>query len=147
MRVAAGVAMVLVALAGCGGGDKPDKPKTEQRAEGGEEQERVEAVRGVDRRDLTAFYQVALADGQLRQWGASGGKHGRSNLREARRRLRHVRPADRKLARARSYAARSVDEALAGGSPRQALVRADRLRTTIDRLVRSEPRYSALMPD
>jgi hypothetical protein len=146
MRVAAAAAMTAIALAGCGGGgESPPKHQPEQG--GGEEAEHVEAVKGVDKRDLTAFYQVALAAGQLRQWGASRGKVGRSNLKEARRRLRHVRPADPTLVRARRQAAAAVDKALGGGKPRTALARSDRLRALIDRVVRSDPRFSALMPD
>jgi hypothetical protein len=145
VRVKAASVTILVALAGCGGGGAAPKHQPEQR--GGEETERPEAVKGVPRRDLTAFYQVALAAGQLRQWGASGGKQGRGELKAARARLRDLEPASTSLARARGYAEGAVDDALAGGRPRAALAGADHLRALIDRIVRSDPRLGALMPD
>jgi hypothetical protein len=144
MRVAA-AATILVALAGCGGGGA--RPKHEGERGGGEEAARVQAVKGVPQRDLTAFYQVALAAGQLRQWGASGGKLGGANLKAARVRLRHLRPANTSLARARGYAEGAVDAALTGRRPRAALASSDHLRALIDGIVRSDPRFGALMPD
>jgi hypothetical protein len=145
MRVKAAAAAILVALAGCGGGDA--KPKHEPERRGGEEAERFDAVKGVPRRDLAAFYQVALAAGQLRQWGASGGKLGRTELKAARARLRDLQPVTTSLARARGYAEGAVDDALAGGRPRAALARSDHLRALIDGIVRNDPRFGALMPD
>ena len=150
MRVAAGAAIIVAALAGCGGGGSP-KPKAAPHRAGGEEAERVQAVQGVRPRDLTAFYQVALASGQLRQWGAARGRH-RPDLRQTAVRLRHVHPLNRTLIRARREARAGVRRALAARHPtradsQRALRRADRLRGLIDRVVRSDPRFSALMPD
>jgi hypothetical protein len=140
----------MIALAGCGGGGH-SQAKPEHRSQGGEDAERVQAVRGIRPADLTAFYQVALADGRLRQWGATRGR-GRTDLRETATRLRHLHPVDRRLVRAGRQARAGVREALAARHPsraeaRRALSRADRLRTLIDRIVRRDPRFSALMPD
>ena len=157
MRRLAGAAMILMALAGCGGGGGADKPKPEHRGGGGEEAERAQSLRGARPADLAAFYQVALAAGELRQWGAAGdspigSEVRRSKLRGDLDRLRDVHPVDGALSRARRDAMDALRDAVAAGRPsraeaRRGLARADHLRAAVDKLVRSDPRYSALMPD
>jgi hypothetical protein len=151
--------LVAIALAGCGGADKPAQPKPEkERGAGGEEAELSRAVRGVRPADLTAFYQVATATGSLRSW-AAGARYGRtgsavrrSELRGALRRLRRTRPIDPGLRRVRGEALAALGTAAAIERPsraaaRHALAQAERLAGTIHRVVREDPRFSALMPD
>jgi hypothetical protein len=67
-------------------------------------------------------------------------------------RLKIVKPVDRSLAAMRDSALVALGAAVdarAGDrrAGRRALVRAQRLTGSIDRLVRSDPRFSALVPD
>ena len=153
------VVLVAIALAGCGGADKPAEPKPQkERGAGGEEAELNRAVRGVRPADLAAFYQVATATGSLRSWAASaryghtGSAMRRSRLRGAFDRLRHVHPVDPTLRRARRDALRALREAAAIRRPthadtRRGLAQAERLAGAIHRVVREDPRFSALTPD
>jgi hypothetical protein len=150
---------VALALAGCGGADQPSEPKPQkERDAGGEEVELNRAVRGVRPADLAAFYQVATATGSLRRWaaGARFGRSGRgvrrSELRGALERLRKVRPVDPALRRIRRRALGALASAAAAAHPtraaaRRGLRRADRLTAAIHRVVREDPRFSALTPD
>ena len=156
MRLRVSAALLLVALAGCGGGSS--KPAPERHSEGGgEAAERARAVRGVPPSDRAAFFQVATATGTLRHWAANttlrkpAGAE-RAALRGAESRLRIARPVDRALAAVRDRALIALAAALdarAGDrrAGRRALVRAQRLTGSIDRLVRNDPRFSALVPD
>jgi hypothetical protein len=151
-------ALVLAALlAGCGGGGSP-KPPPERHSEGaGEAAERAQAVRGVPPSDRTAFFQVATATGTLRHWAANTtlrrpAAAERAALRAAVSRLELVRPVDRSLAAVRDRALVALAAALDARpgdrrAGRRALVRAQRLTDSIDRLVRDDPRFSALVPD
>ncbi len=155
------VVLVAIAVAGCGGADKPTQPKPrpeKERDAGGEEAELNRAVRGVRPADLAAFYQVATATGSLRRWaaGARFGRTGsavrRSELRGALGRLRQVRPVDPALRRIRRRALGALATAAAikrpsRGAAGHGLAQADELSAAIHRVVRDNPRFSALMPD
>jgi hypothetical protein len=150
---------VALALAGCGGADKPAEPKAgKHRDAGGEQAELNRAVRGVRPADLAAFYQVATATGSLRRWaagarfGRSGSAVRRSELRGALGRLRRVRPVDPALRQARRKALAAMRRAVAIRHPnhaaaRRGLKQADELTAAIHRVVREDPRFSALTPD
>jgi hypothetical protein len=157
VRVLIGTLVLAVFLAGCGGGGA-SKPAPERHAEGGgEAAERAQAVRGVPPSDRAAFFQVATATGTLRHWAAettlrrpAGAE--RAALRGAASRLRIARPENQALASVRDRALIALGAALdarAGDrrAGRRALVRAQRLTSSIDRLVRHDPRFSALVPD
>jgi hypothetical protein len=151
--------LVAIVLAGCGGGDKPAEPKADKHGEGGgEEAELQRAVRGVRPADLAAFYQVATATGSLRRWAAgtrfgnTGSAVRRSELHGALARLRKVRPVDPELRRVRRDALAALGAAAKVAVPtraeaRRGLAQAERLAGTIHRVVREDPRFSALMPD
>jgi hypothetical protein len=154
LRVSA--ALVLVVLTGCGGGSPKPSPERHT-AGGGEAADRAQAVRGVRPSDRAAFFQVATATGTLRHWAANttlrrpAGAE-RAALRGAIARLRIARPRNPALATVRDRALIALGAALdarAGDrrAGRRALVRAQRLTSSIDRLVRDDPRFSALMPD
>jgi hypothetical protein len=165
VRRARVVLLAAVVLAGCGGGDKPADPKAEhqrggEEAErhGGEEAERERAVRGVRPADLTAFYQVATATGALRKWAAHrrlgmiGLEADRSELDGALSRLREVKPVDPELSAAYRRALAALHRAWARRRPTRAdgsrgQADAEDLSARINRIVRSDPRFSALMPD
>jgi hypothetical protein len=151
--------LVAIVLAGCGGGEKPAEPKAEKHGErGGEEAELQRAVRGVRPADLAAFYQEATATGSLRKWaagarfGSTGSAARRSELQGALLRLRQVRPVDPALRRIRSDALAALGAAAEVGVPtradtRRGLKQADTLSAAIHRVVRDDPRFSALTPD
>jgi hypothetical protein len=154
LRVSA--ALVLVVLTGCGGGSPKPAP-ARHTGGGGEAADRAQAVRGVPPSDRAAFFQVATATGTLRHWAANttlrrpAGAE-RAALRGAVARLRSARPRNPALATVRDRALIALGAALdtrAGDrrAGRRALVRAQRLTSSIDRLVRDDPRFSALMPD
>ena len=157
LRVSAALLLVvLVVLAGCGGGSP--KPAPERHTEGGgEAAERAQAVRGVPPSDRAAFFQVATATGTLRHWAANTtlrrpAATERAALRGAASRLRIVRPRDPALRSARDRALAALNAALAApagdrAAGRRALARAQHLTDSIDRLVRDDPRFSALVPD
>ena len=109
-------------------------------------------------RTVSRDSEVATATGSLRKW-AAGARYGRpgsaarrSELDGALSRLREVRPIDPELRRARRQALTALGGAAAIQRPTRAqaqrgLSQAERLAGTIHRVVREDPRFSALMPD
>ena len=116
MQLRVSAALVLVVLAGCGGGSP--KPAPARHTEGGgEAADRAQAVRGVPPSDRAAFFQVATATGTLRHWAANttlrrpAGAE-RAALRGAIARLRIARPRNPALATVRDRALIALGAAL-----------------------------------
>jgi len=162
-RVAAGCLAVLV-LAGCGGGsDGAAKRKVE--APSGEQARelaaRQAALKGVPTADRTAFYQLATATGLLREHGAlaSLSRPQRPRLHAvlsaANGRVRALRPGASTLSRLRDRLLPELRAALAaphsGAAAKRAgrteLAAAGRITRGLDRFVRRDPRFAALIPD
>jgi len=152
-RVAAGC-LAMLALAGCGGGNGGSGEKdTRAEARGEQERElaeRQETLKGVPAADQAAFYQLATATGLLREHGALA-----SLARPQRPGLNAVRPEAAALSQLRARWTPQLDAALAaparGAAARRAgraeLAAANRITHALDRFVRTDPRFAALVPD
>ena len=162
MRRVAAAGLTILVLAGCGGGKSQPKQREEPLSEQARElAERQEALKGVPGADRAAFYQLATATGLLREHGALASlsrppRAGlRAELRAATHRVDAVRPRAATLARIQEGLAPELRAALAapsrGAAARRAgrseLAAADRITRRLDRFVRRDPRFAALVPD
>lgn len=156
--------LLVVATAGCGSGgahSEPRRAEAKHDEAAGEEAEREEAARGLPAADRVAYYQVATAVGDLRRRAAlvslrrRGARQADAVVRSKIPRLRRLRPSDPALRRLRDRTLAAARRALAsrrrGADARRAarrqLTTADRLSASLDDLVHSDPRFSALVPD
>jgi hypothetical protein len=154
--------LALLVLAGCGGGGGAERRREEPRGEQEREQaERQQSLKGVPAADQTAFYQLATATGLLREHGALASlsrrqrPQMRAELSAAAGRVDTLRPRAAGLTRLRARLAPQLRAALAaparGVAARRAgrseLAAANRITRGLDRFIRQDPRFAALVPD
>jgi len=155
------IGLLLAALVGGGCAGHPPASKPRASEAGDEDAEREQAARGLPAADRVAYFQVATSIGAMRgraslvATGRSGARQADAVVKATIPRLRNLRPRNARLVRLRDralgLARRSADSPLRGASARRdadrQLAEVDRLSRSLDSLVRSDPRFSALVPD